>query len=71
VERYSVDSYEKYTDKYLGRHDYTIRFRGNTALSIDPVAQEGWPVYCTRRASAREYLPTLPAEYIAQKRIAW
>jgi hypothetical protein len=71
VERYSVDSYEKYTDKYLGRHDYTIHLRGNTAVAMEPAASEGWPVYCTRRASAREYLPTLPADYIAYKRIAW
>ena len=71
VERYALDSYEFRGTKYLGRHHYTITFRGNTAIRITPTADGGYATYNRGYFKNRTVPETEAADYTATKRIAW
>ena len=71
VERYALDSYEFRGTKYLGRHHYTITFRGNTAIGITPTADGGYATYNRGYFKNRTVPETEAADYTATKRIAW
>jgi hypothetical protein len=71
VERYAIDSYEFRGTKYLGRHQYTIAFRGNTAIGITPAAQGGYATYNRAYFKSRVVPQTEVADYTATKQIAW
>ena len=71
IETYSVDSFEFRGTKYLGRHNYTITFRGNTAIEIEPGGSKGFATYQRSHFRSQEVpLIELP-EYVPPERIAW
>lgn len=71
VERYAVDSYEFRGTKYLGRYTYTISFRGNTAIGIEPKASDGYPIYTGTYSFNHDAPRTSVSDYVGIKRIAW
>ncbi len=71
TETYSVDSYEFRGTEYLGRYDYNITFRGNTAIQVEPSEQEGLATY-QRSHYQNSDVPTVEmSDYVPPKRIAW
>ncbi|MBI4586169.1 MAG: glycoside hydrolase family 127 protein [Planctomycetes bacterium] len=50
---------------------YTIRFKGNTAIGMEPTSREGYPVYDASRPEKVEDLKLSTPGHVAGKRIDW
>ncbi len=70
-ERYAVDSYEIRGTNYLGRQSYTVTFRGNTAVAVEPKASAGYAIYTGDEYRAKPLPGVATSDYIPTKRIRW
>jgi hypothetical protein len=71
VESYAVDNYEFRKTKYLGRQNFRFKFRGNTAIDVEPKATSGYAIY-DRESVATDEPKLVPlSPYVAKSRIAW
>jgi hypothetical protein len=71
IEGYSVDSYEFRGTKYLGRNTYTIRFRGNTAVRIEPALIRGYATYARAYSFGGKVPRVAVLGFVPSKRIDW
>lgn len=71
TEHYSIDSFEQRGTKYFGRLNYTVKFRGNTAVHIDPAAKSGYATYDETANETKEPALIPQDPYVATKRIRW
>ena len=71
VEKHKVDSFAYRSTNYLGRYDYAVTFRGNTAIDLEPKAKGGYATY-QRLHLRSEDTPTVSVnDYVAPDRIVW
>jgi len=71
-ESYVVHDFEPRGAKFLGETTYTVTFRGNTAVAIEPKATEAiYPTYQANRLRAERAPMKAAAGYIAKSRIDW